>query len=168
MNTDSTQSVSNAEVALIDRETHRLIGLIGYERSLLGAVMLIEENVEVVDEEMQDADWVSPDHLLIWRACRDIHGRGKPTAVPLVAYTLEHRGQIDKVGDERYLVQCVNDDLAGPYATTPSMLRAIAAMLHTFGQRRRDEGAAMTRAAAEVQDIRAGSKPHWWDEYEEA
>ncbi len=138
-----------------------LIGLIGYERDVLGAVMLSEALRPVVAEIMEDGDWVSPDHLTIWKVMRD----GKSTTAGAVIANLEVVGALDRVGAEPYIVRLI-DVMAYTYVRFPSALGDCLAHLHGCAVRRRAETAVMERAAADVQDIRAGTKPQWWSEYE--
>ncbi|KKL10013.1 hypothetical protein LCGC14_2560070 [marine sediment metagenome] len=141
----------------------QLLGCIAQERNVLGAVMLSGSLREVVAGVMEDSDWVSPDHLTIWKVLRD----GKSTHVEAVIANLDAIRALDHIGGEPYVASCIGT-MACVYVRFPESFDDCLRWLHECGRRRRDEGAVMTRAAAEVQDIRAGSKPHWWDEYEEA
>ncbi len=137
-----------------------LIGLIGYERDVLGAVMLSEALRPVVAEVMEDGDWVSPDHLTIWKVLRD----GRYTNQAAAIANLDSRGQLDGIGGEPYIASCYTE-MACVLADHGGHLEDVLHWLHECGQRRRGEQAVMERAAADIQDIRAGTTPHWRDKY---
>ncbi len=83
------------------------------ERSVLGAMMLSPEAVEVCLDIVSPEDFSSAGHQRICEAIRDLYARGEPVDQLTVADRLESLGQIEEVGGKTYLI-----DLATTVPTT--------------------------------------------------
>ncbi|MEV6682999.1 DnaB-like helicase C-terminal domain-containing protein [Streptomyces erythrochromogenes] len=72
------------------------------ETAVLGACLMATpayDPVAVAAERLRDdGDWFHPHHETIWRAVLALHGRSKPTGVPMVEAELRRSGDLAKAG----------------------------------------------------------------------
>ncbi|MET9603131.1 DnaB-like helicase C-terminal domain-containing protein [Streptomyces sp. NPDC006459] len=71
------------------------------ETAVLGACLMRtpdHDPVVVAAERLRDGEWFHPHHETIWRAIQALHGRSKPTGVPMVEAELRRSGDLGKVG----------------------------------------------------------------------
>lgn len=94
------------------------------ETFALGACLMATPDYDpviAVAENLRDSgDWFHPHHETIWRAILALHGRSKPTGVPMVEAELRRSGDLDKVGGavrlSRIAAQACTSVEAGHYA----------------------------------------------------
>ncbi len=82
------------------------------ERSLLGAMFISAEAVEVGLAKVAAEDFVWPSHRKVFAAMAQLHGRGTPIDHISVADRLEAEGDLENVGGKTYLL-----DLTGAVPT---------------------------------------------------
>ena len=137
------------------RGDERLLSLVSWERVLLGAVMLGDGLVPAASI-VEDGDWLSVPNRKVWKACRGVYRGGNEPCVVLVLETLSVKGWIDDDLDERYLVELVDAPLAYVHAERPAAVEAVAKLLHSESEMRREEVDILADANRKVSEVRGG------------
>jgi len=73
------------------------------EKSLLGAILLDEDVMTAVLTLVKPEEFYSTAHQMIFDACTHLFNEGKRVDAVLIKDELTRRGQLDKVGGEKYL-----------------------------------------------------------------
>lgn len=75
------------------------------EEAILGAVMLEREAFAAVDEIIEDIDFYSPVHQIIFRAVKELNKVSKPIDILTVAEALKNNGKLEEIGGPVYIAQ---------------------------------------------------------------
>ena len=131
------------------------------EQAVLGCLMLTEdpELVRQVRDLLSPGDLTLPGNRLIYHAIGDLHDRGQPTDVLMVAEALDRTGQLDRCAGRPYLLACQAAVPAASRALTyarevleASLHRQLWVRFNELAQRARDQGDLdeLIAAAAEI------------------
>ncbi|MGY4973467.1 replicative DNA helicase [Streptomyces nigrescens] len=104
------------------------------EAAVLGACLLATPAYDPVADTAQvmgDGDWSHPPHETIWRAIVTLHGRSRPTGVPLVEAELRRTGDLDRVGGTDQLAHLATQ------ACTAAEAGHYAEIVHGYARLRR-------------------------------
>ncbi len=77
------------------------------ERAVIGAMLVSEAAVSVVSERLQDADFYSETHRVLYRCMMHLAERGNPIDQLTLAGELRNVGEFDRVGGRQYVFQLV-------------------------------------------------------------
>jgi replicative DNA helicase len=78
------------------------------EQSLLGAMLMSSEAVEVGLSAVEPADFALPRHGVIFGAIRDLYNRGEAVDQITVADRLQATGRLEEAGGKPYLIELVD------------------------------------------------------------
>ncbi|MEJ8632051.1 replicative DNA helicase [Streptomyces sp. MS2.AVA.5] len=105
------------------------------EAAVLGACLMATPAYDPVVDAMQvladDGDWYDGGHETIWRAIVSLHGRSKPTGVPMVEAELRRGGSLARVGGTLRLSQLAAQ------ACGPAEATHYAEVVHGYARLRR-------------------------------
>lgn len=77
------------------------------EQSVLGAVLLDRDAIVLAAPWLETDDFYHPQHQQIYSAMLELYAERKPADYITVAEVLRKRGQLEAIGGEHYLLQCV-------------------------------------------------------------
>ena len=77
------------------------------ERAVIGAMLVSEPAVSVVSERLQDGDFYSETHRVLYRCMMRLAERGNPIDQLTLASELRNVGEFDRVGGRQYVFQLV-------------------------------------------------------------
>lgn len=77
------------------------------EQAVIGAVLLDRDAIVLAAPWLEAEDFYHPQHQQIFSTMLDLYGDGQPADYITVAEVLRKRGQLEAVGGEHYLLQCV-------------------------------------------------------------
>ena len=77
------------------------------ERAVMGAMLVSEAAVSAVSERLQDADFYSETHRVLYRCMMRLAERGDPIDQLTLAGELRNVGEFDRVGGRQYVFQLV-------------------------------------------------------------
>ncbi|WP_166397099.1 replicative DNA helicase [Rubrobacter marinus] len=77
------------------------------ERAVIGAMLVSEAAVSVVSERLQDGDFYSETHRVLYRCMMRLAERGDPIDQLTLAGELRNVGEFDRVGGRQYVFQLV-------------------------------------------------------------
>ncbi|MGV6491358.1 replicative DNA helicase [Stenotrophomonas rhizophila] len=75
------------------------------EQSVLGGVMLLNRAGQEVEDLLTERSFYRRDHQLIWRAIRELGGKGQPIDSVTLGEWFESQGTLELVGDGAYLIE---------------------------------------------------------------
>ncbi len=88
------------------------------EQSVLGGLMLSPEAFDRVADRLDEGDFYRKDHRMIWRAIKELAGRGMPCDAVTLGDWFDANGLADMVGGASYVIELAN--------STPSAANIVA------------------------------------------
>ena len=79
------------------------------EQSILGGLMIDNQAWDKIADRLSDVDFYRSDHRLVFNAIFSLVNRSKPFDVITLAEELKTKGNLDKIGDDTYLFELVNN-----------------------------------------------------------
>jgi len=73
------------------------------EQAVLGSVFFEPNSIKTILDKLQDGDFYSPNHQVIYRAMKDLHAQGVPIDYTTLTDLLENKNLLAKAGGVEYL-----------------------------------------------------------------